>query len=499
MSQYQFAASGQRPSATIRIQNQQLVMDESLLAVVGPLLTYDFLPVHGADCTLESEVVLENMLAPARPRPNGGLAPVVAYRLLQRGYTPQLQCGVRSLPEPTLTEALCWYCRDRPLLDFVRHNSHGLIHRAPGVSPIQLLAQLCLAWPNQRFVIATGSHAEAKQLRKKLYELYRIQSSLVTPTLCPENPRRIVVGTYISLAHGQIECNQRDFFIAYDAWTALSVSAQLCLTQVDSRFRLFGFVSALDNRPPWDQDLLHATFGFERLVIPQHHCEAVAPRVLWIPFRSKITVDSGLRPLSLKRRCVWNHAHRNRWIARLANLLAEDPGPLQNVYPDISEFLQTREITRIVLLTENDEHASMLARRLKDWRYLTYPAVRRRNFEQPMAPALPEFSPREHVILSCQVARDYPLPCRNGLTVVVWAGADAFLPPLPSHWLKTHVGMQRELLVIDLCDQSQPDLRKWSRHRQLGYQRAEWLAPGLDLFTERIKAFLRSRPGGNAQ
>ncbi|MFO0881549.1 MAG: hypothetical protein U0840_29975 [Gemmataceae bacterium] len=480
-------ASSKRTPVPLRIWNQQVEIDASLLALVGPLETRTCVPVIAADGSLQNQTAFENLLGPSRPRPNAGLAWLVAYRLIAQGYDPHIQWGVRRLPAPRLTEPIFGIHWDRPLLDFVRGNTHGLIHLAPGVSRIRLLAQLFQAWPQQRFVVATGSHAEANRVRSQLFKQYQLKSSLVTPTRCPDNPRRVVVGTYTSLAHGPIECNQRDVFIAYNARHALGELAQICLMQVDSRFRLFGFLSATESLTAGEHDWLAATFGFERLVIPRHNFQAIQPRVVWIPFRGQTTVDSGLQALALKKRLVWNHAHRNRWIARLAKLLTGDSATLQKAYPAISDFLGNRTIARVVILTETTEQARRLAQRLKEWSSPANPA---------MEPATRTRT--EQAILTCESARRYPLADQPGVTVIVWASAGRDLPPLPEEWLRVPVGRSRELLLIDLWDESQP-LLQWSRQRQTAYQHAEWLAPGQNPVIERIQRFLRSRPTRGSQ
>jgi hypothetical protein len=445
----------------------------------------------------------ESLLQPPLPRPNAGLMAVVQYMAAKRGLRVQVvrQPRLRGLPPPAAFDPAGRSATDPDVLEFVRWHERGLITYANGVAPPWLVAQMILAWPDRRFVIASASCDEAHRLRKALYR-WGIRTTLVTAKHCPDRPGRIVLGTYEATGHTQIECNKRDIFICANATHALRERAQLCLLQADAGFRLFGFLPGDHPLSPWERDWLAAGFGLETISIPAHGNREIAPGIVWVPFRwhdSRIQADDAL---VVKRHLIWHHHTRNRRIAKLArSLVAGDVATLAADFPSVAGVLPDDHARRVIVLVDGVEHAVAIADRLPRWpiiagdpneRYLAdwqrCVLTHRRGLWNTGANMIVTTAGADSLEISGDTT-----------TVVIWASAGRHLPPLPPAWRVVPAGEARRLLIVDIDDRGHSMLAEWTRRRKKAYGQAEWLPPGTDPLGARIERFLRSRPGRAAR
>ena len=82
----------------------------------------------------------------------------------------------------------------------------------------------------------------------------------------------------------------------------------------------------------------------------------------------------------------------------------------------------------------------------------------------------------------------------NTVGTVIWAGAGPGLPPVPVDRLVVPPDRCRDLILVDFADRHHPQLRRWSRQRQVAYVENDWLLPGVDPVQSRIEHFLATRP-----
>lgn len=390
---------------------------------------------------------------------------------------------------------------DVDLFHFTAHQVQGLIRYGPGVKVWRLIAQLVLVYPDATFAIGTDKIDQAKQIRRKL-QRWGVEATLVTANSCPEEPGRVVIGTYVGFAHGNIECPHRTFFLCADARTALHYYPQLCLEQTDARFRLFGFLPAGAKLPASRTVLLRRTFGFAECNIPVHGRRYLNPEVAWYPLRLARTRERGDR--SLRHHLLHNEV-RNRKIAKLARKIAD--GLHADLAGESDEAAQLAHIIadtppgQVVVLVPGIDEALALRRRL-DWALVVDHEHRLEDglTEHQRTALRPGWNDYSRCIVTEAGFRRGFRFAGDGLIVVIWAGAEKHLPPMPyqklsvpAEWTATR------LLLIDLDERYHPNLLQWTNQRKQRYRQAEWHAPGQNPLTKRVERFyLRHCREGNA-
>ncbi len=434
-----------------------------------------------------------------RPCTSAGLTEVVERLAATSGRTSRLLNYTGRpvpLPAPQCEKLPTGYRHDREVLDFVQQHDLGIVKYHAGVDRYWLLTQIALAYPEATIAIATATYQEARRIHERL-ELLKVSSTLVTARHCPQEPGRVVVGTYTAMGHNPVESGKRDIFICVNAAHALGELAQMCLLQADFRCRLFGFLPASRRLAPSERDRLMATFGPHEFTVPAHGHRAVTPRVVWVKFRHRATPDTGNGSTAqLKRKLLWVNRIRNRRIARMAKLLCTgDHTELAQQFPAVSEAVGGREISHITVLVDGLEHAIGVADRLPGWPITCGADASTDGLSQRQRSILERARSWSmgYEILTAAAADHYAFRPTRGLTVIIWASSGTGLPPVPAAWQTAPTGESAEILLVDFDDRGQPTLAKWTQQRKRAYREAEWLAPGVDPVAARIDRFLQTR------
>jgi hypothetical protein len=129
------------------------------------------------------------------------LEPVVRLALSQAGYQIKtFGCSSGPLAAPLITQSPHGDPADRLLLDLVQHNERGLIRVGNNVSVAWLIAQMALAWPEKTIAVAVARREEVQELANALRG-YELGVSVITGKNNPGSVSRVVVSTYVGLAH----------------------------------------------------------------------------------------------------------------------------------------------------------------------------------------------------------------------------------------------------------------------------------------------------------
>lgn len=258
---------------------------------------------------------------------------------------------------------------------------------------------------------------------------------------------QVVIGTAIGLSHDAVEFNKRDIVIVPKATDAHQYYAQLALTTVSPRFRLFAMLPTDRTLAPYERDWVTATFGFDEVTIPRHGYVPRPVRVVFARIANGLPPPSDVSLLELKRIAIGQHPIRNRLIARVAKVMrAANYSWLREHVPGTVPIIEGGLTGRVAVLVENIDHSLALAERLRDWPLVTGDDVIQHGLS----------GTQRRVLAERQAQPNGTGPC-----------------------IATVAGLAK---------------RQWTRYRQVAYLDAGWLPPGLDPVVNRIESFLASRP-----
>jgi len=484
LSQHDSSNTTAPPVVTIGrgIQHCLMFEPDGVIDVTVPRITM-------ADDSAVMSRTRESLLHPPASRagvvdihPNIGLAEPLAYALQQRGVVVQSTLGstILPLPVPVNNAATTGYTQT---LDLIRDSVTSLIRRGPGVSPANLIATMSHAWPHAKIAVGMARHEDAQRLVDQLRKL-GVEADNVTTRYCPDDPSRVVVGTFTSLAHPEIGMADRHILVLPHALDALRDDADWCLLAAESQFRIVGMLDMDATPSPYEQARLTATFGPREITLPKPGHVLDLPRIYSIKHRTHhgaIAGNGGLQAL------VWKNPIRNRRIAQHAKLasswqLSPPPSPLG---------IEQEPVRRVIVMAANIEQANQLAKRLPGWPIecgdTTNLSRRQQNTLDQRRRQWPF-----HGTIATPDGIHNVTPANSGVTLVLWAGAGCHLPPIPENWFVRRDGQDRSIRVVDVEDTGERSLCEQFRRRQSAYRRAGWIAANKSAVEHRIEAFLRS-------
>jgi hypothetical protein len=370
----------------------------------------------------------------------------------------------------------------------VRYNSQG------GVSLAWLIAEIALAFPMARIAIVVDSKDFGYQLQRQLSRFLNV--TMVTRRPSEQPAGRVVVGTPAGLAGNTVAFPKRDIVILPRAWDALHYYAETALMAADSRFRLFGLLPTNRTLSPYEEDRIRATFGFAEVTVWKHGLVERFIRSFWKPIRGGPSIPSRLSVLQLKRRGIWYHPVRNRWIARIVRGLS-CPCVEPQVCTSAGILHSLPAAFGVMVVVEGVEHALALAKLLPGSALVVGDVILqglsgsdRRLLARRRALAT---AGRPVIATVAGLARPNAVDWST-LRIVIWAGAGPGLPPIPADHLVCRPAENRAVLFVDFDDLHHPQLHCWSRSRQEAYLDAAWIAPDADPVQVRVERFLAQRP-----
>jgi len=420
------------------------------------------------------------------------LQPAVEVALQRAGRTYQTSAYDMLPPLPPAVRANLSRLGvvDEPLFALIAAHPHGLVRYEPGmVQPEVLVAQLALAYPTHRFLIAAARIDDVNRLVSQLRTL--VSRTAVTRICDDDNPTevgRIAVGTFVGLIHTAVELEQREFLIYLDAREGVSTRGLLPLRRAWNA-RVIGLLPTTAHVAPLEADQLRAAFGFAEAFIPRHnHHERsvhVAPPLAVPGQRLPMGKTASY---ALKRDGIWHHHGRNGLLVREAKRAARRVMNSSDA-PGRNE--------RVVLLVDHVEHALALGRRLADWLVLVHEDCCTAGLMQQAQRRLRMSQEQRLGDWRCAIVTPLALPAIDLATVDTLLRADggSGLPAIPAAQLVVANDQPTPpLRLVDVQDLHHVQLRQWTRCRQRAYRERGWLAYGVDPIVARAEEFLDARP-----
>ena len=419
-----------------------------------------------------------------------GLAQIIEGWYAARGIDIQISNPLPALPPPA--PAATWQVGvpDPVLLDAVCTRPGVLVRYDPAhVDPVRLAAQVALAWPQARLVVACARKDEVRRVVTHLRSVaVPADGAYGSGELRPEELTtgiRVWVATYRGVSSPHIDARRADVVVLLNAREALG---QLPAERVlrECRGRVVGLLPANERLSIYERDLLWAsTLAASPLDLPRHGLVRRSVRVVHIENDAPV-VRPDLDGLDLLRRGVWRHPARNRRLARLARLVhAGDRDELGRRHPAVATALAGRPVGRVVVLTAVVEHAEMLTRLIPNATMITGPMPGRAVVETDRTTA-----GTGSMIVTPDALGMMALEDND---VIVRADAGVTLPPglRPDHLYAHQLGP--ELLVVDVSDRHHPELRRAARLRERAYHAEGW-AVGPHRCLDAVRAFEATRP-----
>lgn len=390
---------------------------------------------------------------------------------------------------------------DLPFLELVARHDRGVIRYASGmVDPVRLVAQASRAWPTTNISVAVSTReqvcAVVRQLRAQGLAAYGF-----TARNQPMVETCVAVVTFAGLAYNPTEPEKQNLVFVLDAAAATAKEPRYCL-QFVTRARLYGFSELGQELSPYDQDRVREIFGFQEALVPRHGHRVRPVEVAWAPGAGQRLRRPGKNIIDTKRYGVWCNDARNRQVARLARACADaDAGALAALLPAAARAELPAAPRSVVVLVENVEHVLALAHKLPGWNVVSSGLVQAdglsagqrtllREKEPDVLPAPVRAVVTEAGLQSCTLPLDQ-------IDIIVRADGGVGLSGLcQALQASAAPDVPGPLLLIDLDDQHEPELRRRARSRRRAYREQGWAAPGIDGFIRRVSRFLQTRLRG---
>jgi hypothetical protein len=417
-----------------------------------------------------------------------GLEPAVRAALEAAGHAVRVEGPEPApLPPPDLARLRRLGPINFPLLEAVQGRDRAMFRydRRSDIDPAALIAQVALAWPGRKAVVAVKRIDDVRRLCERLCPLLPDVTALSGDDHPPAFGR-VVVATfgYCSIAH--LDPRSRDFFFALDA-IEFAGHENWDVPMFLIGARLYGLLDAASHPAPTVRDRLASLFGFAEAVLPRLGCRERPVIRREVQFNGVAPGSNRADALTVKRSAIWRHHARNRFVARLA----ERAGDEATADPNATEKAAAAK-RNVIVLVEAVEHAIALARFLPGWQVLTGPEIWREGLPGQRSthtggPGIP-LPPSSVVTFAALAGNDL----RN-VDVLVRADGGSGIPPVGADALvQPACEGVRPLELVDVVDRH-PALRRLVRKRRRAYTARGWHADGVDAEAERVRAFLASR------
>jgi hypothetical protein len=421
-----------------------------------------------------------------------GLEPLVCQLLERAGIAcdpPGPRCD--PLPPPDGERLQNLRHVDAHILETIRSRDQVLLRiDRDHVHLDELIAQMVLAWPQTRVRVAVKSTPKARLLagllrQRGLHPMVIRASSALSGR---KRNSSLVVCTFraLGLVPGGVEMG--DITIVPEAAHDLERGRLIGLLATDTRLATF------------EADRLLQIFG-PAVDLPRHGCSRLPIRVAWLPIIGGPPIPEYSHPSAIKRNAIWLHPVRNRRIAQLARALsAGDANSAIRLVPALVKDPIVQAPARAIILTENVEHALVLAEQLPAWPVLTAEEVSTAGLSARQRQVLQHRTQTQNAPAGLIATAAGLSPLGHPLwhfaatwNVVLRADGGTGLPPLAS-WQAIDYLSTARLLVIDCDDRHHPELQQRTRRRQRAYSQDGWILAGMATTHPELAQFLASRP-----
>jgi hypothetical protein len=455
-------------------------------------------------------------------RYGAGLEPVVRHVLAEAGYHVRTVGGVPPLSAPDLDQVRKLGTCDIPFLETVRQHRRALVrYNDDLVSSSMLLAEIARAWTDKptppspgaegfwgqlSIVVAVARRHEAHEIRDRLRRHFP-DTVVITSKEKHARVGRIAVATYGSLGHTPLKLAWRDVVVFPNALEALSQQNQEALLEM-SRARLYGFLPREARPSPWDRDQLAALFGFVEFSVPRHGYQDRLVQLVRFAVKNGPRLPSPMKLVELKRHAFWNYHLRNRLIARLARKVhdghVEEGVQTKSSFRKLkhgldAELAKLQGMRRVVVLVEGVEHGLALAKHLPGWPLIAGLHVNMAGVTVPQNQLIEAGWQARHGNWTGAIVTPMGMKAVRfaDVDVIIRADGGSGLLEIPSEELELPNDQPvRPLVLIDVVDRHQPQLRAMSMRRWAAYRRRGWYEVGVDPVQARINEFLARRPKG---
>lgn len=393
------------------------------------------------------------------------------------GYRPIAEVlaarqGITLMPDRRQFAAL-----DRPVrvgwgvhpavANFVFLHARGLIRYGVRVDVVDLIGEVCAAFPRATIAIMLPSRKTIAELRARLSRMgIRVNERI--PNVFGDEVCRVFIGTPTDSVDDAVEFQKRDLTIFAFAETALHELARSALIHPDHRFRTFGFLREDTELSRTERFFLPGAFGVDDIIIPARGHQQARVFFRFARFNSRI------RSSASSNRCVqdyWRDASRNIWTARIARAFASGQLPLQSGE-------STRWDGRVLVVVQSVSHAVELSKFLNSW-----PLVVGDDADTEGLPSrainriLTEpfwFHPPQCAVVTVSGLEKYCRYSAPARQVLILACDGPYIPSELRPLLITPTGTIDSAppyaVLVDVADRSNPERRRFARRRERAYR-----------------------------
>lgn len=427
---------------------------------------------------------------------NSGCIPLLQRVALQRNLDLRV---IRSSPISDLPESSrIAYLAYPQLARFVRSRERGLIRRSSSVTAESVIYDLALAYPDQRIVVL-GDHIRQNEkifrcLAPKIEGVQCVSGRAPVVVEDDDEMPSVLISTFTQAA--EIDFATCDIVLLLDAYDCIQKRAQLALTQIDARFRLFGLVKAGRTVSPSQEDTSMAVFGPEILDIYGFGRSRRDISIAWVDHHvPKVELQDSDRDYWF--RCYWHNERRNRRVRQLALALAAGEPLDRAKFADVADWFAGRdyEPQSVAILTDRPLHAEVLSNMLLDWKVFAGDIPldgSRGSFRNRAKRHRKQWTTSAKQIVLADAARQYR---GETIDVVIWAGGGPCAAAIPDSWFRAEDDANKPLLIVDLWDQHNDTSREWSYDREYAYYRRDIFPAGISSPQGRIAMFLHRARG----
>lgn len=473
-------------------------LDDEDLALLGDIQERTLVPVddglHGYDVVRE----FSSFWNPNSrfPKPNLGFLQVLEYVAEQKGYS--LEERRLSLATKVLTEPEELDCLEYPALaEFVNRHERGVIRVPSDGNIAALVADLMVAYPQQRFFILHKDVQPLTEIVRFLAEQFPDEAARGDIQLV-HSGRRLAVPDDASFpkviccppvsAGSDLEFENADFVLILDASQCAQERYQIALEARDLRGRIFGITHPAVKPSPRESMNISAVFGFSVLDLMSAGRVRRDAQVAWVPHKGN--EDSGRSGENLYSQ----NRYRNDVIARLAKSIFSGSGYYRN-HRDVRRWIDhhPQNHRSVTIMVDRVEHAISLARKLPDWPVYAPQDCDLRGISRTLRQRLRghhRWTQGTNQIVVAAAAKQF----RGYLSdVLIWGSGGAGGVPLPESWLYSPDDPRRPFLLVDFFDKFDSKAEKWSEQRRSNYEQRDLFRVGMDAATGRIIRFLEQQ------
>jgi hypothetical protein len=380
---------------------------------------------------------------------------------------------------------------DRSLLEAVRPWHGGVVRCSLEVDLTLLIAQVAVAWPDQKLAVVVETVDDTRRLRDRLWAL-GVDAVAVSTRNDPAKVGQVAVTTPYGLAHTEVRLSWLDIVLVPEAQRVAHKRMLLALPHT-IRAKRIGFLPINIELSPFESDLVRNVFGFYEWTVPGHGLRERPVAV----YRGRVVGQKlgAVEGVDLLRAGVWRNGLRNRRVAQIARALRSGDAAAADRL--LLGKLPAELTGGVVVVVANVEQLLSVAERLKGWPLVAgddadltgLSREQRSKLRQPINPF--HVGPFSAVVTAAALSR---LGLADVGAIVRADGGAGPLAITPDQLAEPDAGPVRPLALVDLLDHH-PDLLRQSLSRLDGYRRRGWLAPGANPLWERVDRFLQSRRG----